>query len=116
MKPNYNPSYWEGYRERLIEYAVADAMQKDGEFYPFSVDNFGEALANINHTRLAVLAHFTSIAQERLFDQQASASVGECLRFHVWEYWKDMAKELIDRRTPEAVELFESGLAESHAK
>lgn len=113
MKPSYNQHYWEAQREILVTEEVVESMKDGGDFYPFSRDNFGEAISNMNGTQLAVLAQFTATAQQKFYNQEDSASAGECLRAVVWNYWKDIAKEHFDDHTPEARELFEDGDADT---
>lgn len=116
MKPSYDESFWEDERERLVDFSIAESLKPGGEYYPFSRDNFGEALGNLNQTRMMTLAGLTAHADEKYYDKAESASVGECLRAAVWDYWKDIATEHFEDQTPSAREIFEDDLDDTRGE
>jgi len=83
------------YRELFIGISVQDKLED--ECYPYTKENLGEALANLGEERLGELAQIA----ERAYTYPANHLVQDTVTFlfmrNVEEYWKRIARELVER-------------------
>lgn len=89
---------WESHREQLVADRIKFLMSEGQEYYPFELNNFAEALQNIDDTQvfrlnLASAAGFSAVA------------AGECLINVVTEYWRAIATNSAERQIKSAEEL-----------
>ena len=83
------------YRELFIGISVQDKLEN--ECYPYTEENLGEALANMGKERLGELAQIASRAHKYPASHLVQDTVTFIFMRNVEEYWKRIARELVER-------------------
>lgn len=101
---------WESHREQLVADRIKFLMSEGQEYYPFELNNFTEALQNIDDTQVWRLNLQTRTAAVSIGERPAIVSLlnevaGECLVSVVTEYWRAIATNSAERQIKSAEEM-----------
>lgn len=86
--------------DKLVNDMAVFMCEHGQECYPFSTENFAEALANIPDKKYAMLAELAEMVHQG--DSLSKNVMADYIVNVVTHYWRDIALYIAEKRTPNA--------------